>query len=101
MPGITGKKNFHDIQFLNGKVLISLPNCKTIKSSFVIFILKVNDWSNKKKLKDAKTIVGKEPIFKNKSIKLKTIRIIGNWNDGDIITGSSFFDLVLNIGSSK
>ena len=48
-----------------------------------------------------KTIVGKEPIFKNKSIKLKTIRIIGNWNEGDIITGSSFFDLVLNIGSSK
>jgi hypothetical protein len=32
----------------------------------------------KKKLKEAKTIVGKEPIFKNKSIKLKTIRIIGN-----------------------
>ena len=55
----------------------------------------------KKKLKEAKTIVGKEPIFKNKSIKLKTIRMIGNWNDGAIITGSSFFDLVLNIGSSK
>ena len=101
MPGIIGKKNFHDIQFLNGKVLISFPNCKTIKSSFVIFILKVNDWSNKKKLKDAKTIVGKEPIFKNKSIKLKTIRMIGNWNDGDIITGSSVFDLVLNIELSK
>ena len=96
-----GKKNFHDIQFLNGKVLISFPNCRTIKSSFVIFILKVNDWSNKKKLKDAEIIVGKEPIFKNKSIKLRTIRIIGNWNDGDIITGSSFFDLVLNIESSK
>ena len=96
-----GKKNFHDIQFLNGKVLISLPNCKTIKSSFVIFILKVNDWSNKKKLKDAETIVGKEPIFKNKSIKLKTIRIIGNWNEGEIITDSSFFNLVLNIVSSK
>ena len=73
-----GKKNLHDIQFLNGKVLISLPNCKTIKSSVVIFILRVNDCSNKKKLKDAETIVGKEPIFKNKSIKLKTIRIIGN-----------------------
>ena len=101
MPGIIGKKIFHDIQFLKGKILISFPNCKTINSSFVIFILKVNDWSNKKKLKDAKTIVGKEPIFKNKSIKLKTIRIIGNWNDGDIITGSSFFDLVLNIESSK
>ena len=55
----------------------------------------------KKKLKDAETIVGKEPIFKNKSIKLKTIRVTGNWNDGDIITGSSFFDLVLNIESSK
>ena len=96
-----GKKNFHDIQFLNGKVLISFPNCKTIKSSFVIFILKVNDWSSKKKLKDAKTIVGKEPIFKNKSIKLKTIKIIGNWNDGDIMTGSSFFCLVFNIESSK
>ena len=82
-------------------ILSFYPNCKTIKSSFVIFILRVNDWSNKKKLKDAKTIVGKEPIFKNKSIKLKTIRMIGNWNDGDIITGSSFFDLVLNIGSSK
>ena len=54
-----------------------------------------------KKLKEAKTIVGKEPIFKNKSKKLKTIRMIGNWNDGDIITGSSFFDLELNIGSSK
>ena len=101
MPGIIGKKNFHDIQFLNGKVLISFPNCKTIKLSFVIFILKVKDWSNKKKLKEAKTIVGKEPIFKNKSIKLKTIRIIGNWNDGDIMTGSSFFDLVLNIELSK
>ena len=96
-----GKKNFHDIQFLNGKVLISLPNCKTINSSFVIFILKVNDWSNKKKLKEAKTIVGKEPIFKNKSIKLRTIRMIGNWNDGDIITGSSFLGLVLNIELSK
>ena len=68
---------------------------------YFIFILRVNDWSNKKKLKEAKTIVGKEPIFKNKSIKLKTIRMIGNWNDGDIITGSSFFDLVLNIESSK
>ena len=101
MPGITGKKNFHDIQFLNGKVLIAFPNCKTIKSSFVIFILKVKDWSNKKKLKDAEIIVGKVPIFKNKSIKLKTIRIIGNWNDGEIITGASFFDLVLNIESSK
>ena len=55
----------------------------------------------KKKLKEAKTIVGKEPIFKNKSIKLKTMRMIGNWNEGDIITGSSFFDLVLNIESSK
>ena len=55
----------------------------------------------KKKLKEAETIVGREPIFKNKSIKLKTIRMIGNWNDGDIITGFSFFDLVLNIGSSK
>ena len=55
----------------------------------------------KKKLKDAKTIVGKEPIFRNKSIKLKTIKMIGNWNDGDIIIGSSFFDLVLNIESSK
>ena len=96
-----GKKNFHDIQFLNGKVLISFPNCKTIKSSFVIFILKVKDWSNKKKLKEAKTIVGKEPIFKNKSIKLKIIRMIGNWNDGDIMIGSSFFGLVLNIESSK
>ena len=31
-----------------------------------------------KKAKEAKTIVGKEPIFKNKSIKLKTIRMIGN-----------------------
>ena len=61
----------------------------------------MNDWSNKKKLKEAKTIVGKEPIFKNKSIKLKTIRMIGNWNEGEIITGSSSFDLVLNIGSSK
>ena len=101
MPGIIGKKNFHDIQFLNGKVLISFPNCKTIKSSFVIFILKVNDWSNKKKLKDAEIIVGKEPIFKNKSIKLKTIRIIGNWNDGDITTGSAFLGLELNIDSSK
>ena len=96
-----GKKNFHDTQFLNGKVLISLPNCKTIKSSLVILILKVNDWSNKKKLKDAETIVGKDPIFKNKSKKLKIIRITGNWNDGDIIVGSSFFDLVLNIESSK
>ena len=101
MPGIIGKKNFHDIQFLNGKVLISFPNCKTIKSSFVIFILKVNDWSNKKKLKEAKTIVGKEPIFKNKSMKLETIRMIGNWNDGDIMTGSSFFGLRLNIELSK
>ena len=101
MPGMTGKKNFQDIQFLNGKVLISFPNCKTTKSSFVIFILKVNDWSNKKKLKEAETIVGKEPIFKNKSIKLKTIRMIGNWNDGEIITGSSFFGLILNIESSK
>ena len=101
MPGITGKKNFQDIQFLKGKVLITFPNCKTIKSSFVILILKVNVWSNKKKLKDAETIVGKEPIFKNRSIKLKIIRIIGNWNDGDIITGSSFFDLVLNIELSK
>ena len=55
----------------------------------------------KKKLKEAKTIVGKEPIFKNKSIKLKIIRIIGNWNDGDIITDSSFFDLVLIIELSK
>ena len=55
----------------------------------------------KKRLKEAKIIVGKEPIFKNKSIKLKTIRMIGNWNEGDIITGSSFLDLVLNIGSSK
>ena len=55
----------------------------------------------KKKLNEAKTIVGKEPIFKNKSIKLKIIRMIGNWNDGDIITCSSFFDLVLNIESSK
>ena len=72
-----------------------------MKSSFVIFILKVNDWSNKKKLKEAKTIVGKEPIFKNKSIKLKPIRMIGSWNDGDIITDSSFFDWVLNIESSK
>ena len=52
-------------------------------------------------LKDAETTVGKEPIFKNKSIKLKIISIMGNWNDGDIITGSSFFDLVLNIESSK
>ena len=33
---------------------------------------------NKKKLNDAKTIVGQEPIFKNKSIKLKIIRMIGN-----------------------
>ena len=74
---------------------------KTIKSSFVIFILKVNDWSNKKKLKEAKTIVGKEPIFKNKSIKLKIIRMIGSWNDGDIMTGSAFLGLVLNIASSK
>ena len=55
----------------------------------------------KKKLKDAETIVGQEPIFRNKSIKLKTITIIGNWNDGDIITDSSFFDLVLNIELSK
>ena len=61
----------------------------------------MNDWSNKKKLKEAKTIVGKEPMFKNKSEKLKTIRMMGNWNDGDIITGSSFFNLVLNIESSK
>ena len=41
-------------------------------------------------------------MFKNKSIKLKTIRMIGNWNDGDIITGSSFFssrgDGFTNIG---
>ena len=96
-----GKKNFQDIQFLNGKFLISFPNCKTIKSSLVILILKVNDWSNKKKLKDAETIVGKDPIFKNKSIKLKTIRMIGNWNDGDIITDSTFFDLALNIDLSK
>jgi len=29
-------------------------------------------------IKDAETIVGKEPIFKNRSIKLKIIRIIGN-----------------------
>ena len=72
------EKNFHDIQFLNGKVLISFPNCKTIKSSLVIFILKVNDCSNNKKLKEAKIIVGQEPIFKNKSIKLKIIRMIGN-----------------------
>ena len=43
IPGIIGKKNFHDIQFLNGKVLISFPSCKTTKSSFVIFNLKVND----------------------------------------------------------
>ena len=62
---------------------------------------KAKQISNKKKLKEAKTIVGKEPIFKNKSIKLKTIRMIGNWNEGDIIIGSSFFDFVLNIGSSK
>ena len=55
----------------------------------------------KKKLKEEKTIVGKEPIFKNKSIKLKTIRMIGNWNDGDIIIGYSFFCLVLYIVSSK
>ena len=97
-----GKKNFQDIQLVNGKVLISFPNCKTIKSSLVIFILKVNDWSNKKKLKDAKTIVGKEPIFRNRSIKLKIIRIIGNWKNGEIVTGSLFIlDLVLNIGSSK
>ena len=61
----------------------------------------MNDWSNKKKLKEAKTIVGKEPIFRNKSIKLKTIRTIGNWNEGVIIIGSSFFDLVLSIESSK
>ena len=52
---IIGKKNFHDIQFLNGKVLISFPNCKTIKSSFVIFILKVKDWSNKKSPKEVGT----------------------------------------------
>ena len=88
-----GKKNFQDIQFLKGKVLISLPNCKTIKSSLVIFILKVNDWSNKKKLKDAETIVGQYPICRNKSIKLKNMRIIGNWNDGDIVV--SFFSIFL------
>ena len=52
-------------------------------------------------LKDAETTVGKEPIFKNKSIKLKIIRMIGNWNDGDIITGSSFLSLELNIELSK
>ena len=91
MPGIKGKNNFQDIQFLKGKFLISLPNCRTIKSSFVIFILKENDWSNKKKLKEAKTIVGKEPIFKNKSIKLKTIRMIGNWNDGGYYDWFFFF----------
>ena len=72
-----------------------------VETNIVIFILKVNDCSNKKKLKDAKTIVGKEPIFRNKSIKLKNIRMIGNWNEGFIVTGSSFFDLVLNIESSK
>jgi hypothetical protein len=27
--------------------------------------------------------------------------MIGNWNEGDIITGSSFFDLVLNMISPK
>jgi len=32
-----------NLSFLNGKVLIAFPNCKTTKSSFVIFILKVND----------------------------------------------------------
>ena len=62
---------------------------------------KAKQTSNKKKLKEAKTIVGKEPIFKNKSIKLKIIRMIGNWNDGDIMIGSVFFGLVLNIESSK
>ena len=58
IPGILGKKNFQEIQFLNGKVLISFPSCKTTKSSLVIFILKVNDWSNKKKLNAANTMVG-------------------------------------------
>ena len=58
MPGIIGKKNFQEIQFLNGNVLISFPSCKTTKSSLVILILKVNDWSSKKKLNDANTIVG-------------------------------------------
>ena len=96
-----GKKNFQDIQFLNGKVLISFPSCKTTKSSLVIFILKVNDWSNKKKLKEADTIVGQEPILRNKSMKLKIRTIIGNWNDGEMVIGSSIFDLVLNIDLPK
>ena len=101
MPGINGKKNFHAIQFLKGKVLISFPNCKTTKSSFVTLILRVNDWSNKKKLKEANTIVGQYPKLRNKSIKLKTIRIAGSWKEGDIITGSCIFDLVWNMNLSK
>ena len=55
----------------------------------------------KKKLNEEETIVGQYPILRNKSIKLKIIRMIGNWNDGDIMTGSSFLGLVLNIESSK
>ena len=88
MPGITGKKNFQAIQFLNGKVLISLLSCRTIKSSLVIFILNVIDWSNKKMLKEANIIVGKYPIFRNKSIKLKVIRMIGKRKQGETIIGS-------------
>ena len=101
MPGIMGKKNFQEIQFLNGNVLISFPSCKTTKFSFVIFILKVIDWSNKKKLKEANSIVGHEPIFRKRSIKLRIIRIIGNWKDGAMVTDSCIFDLVLNINLSK
>ena len=93
-----GKKNFHDIQFLNGKVLISLPNCKTIKSSLDIFILNVNACNKRKKLKEAESMVGQTPIFRKSSIKLRTIRIIGSLKEGEIVIDySTFVSLIINL----
>ena len=94
MPGKSGRNNFQAIQFLKGNLLISFPNCKTIKSSFVIFILKVNACNKRKKLNDEETIVGQIPILRKSNIKLNTIKIIGSWKDGEIVTESFDSDLL-------
>ena len=95
MPGKSGKNNFQAIQFLKGNLLISFPSCKTTKSSLVMFILKVNACNNRKKLNDAETIVGQIPILRKSNIKLSTIKIIGSWNDGEIVIESSDSDLLI------
>ena len=100
MPGKSGKNNFQAIQFLKGNLLISLPNCKTTKSSCVIFILKVNACNKRKRLNEAEIIVGQIPILRKSNIKLNTIKIIGSWNDGEIVT-ESFDSGLLIIDLSK